>query len=365
MFLPVLLIRDFGPASFFVFAVPNVLGAVLMGVLLSGPGASEQFVQRHRAACWWFSFVTLAFQAFFFAWMFRGCLPSSEKWVVAGLLPALLIRSHRHGWAALVGVGVFAASVGMAMWWKSAAPAAPPTPAPLLPTTDLAWLALVCVFGFGLCPYLDLTFHAARQRVAGAAGSVTFVVGFGVVFFSMILLTLAYAAPLLARSADAGLPVQPGLLAAPLLLHIGLQLTYTAMLHRDCLATARPRTGMGELSTTAAVICGVVPAVLAGRSSGLSIDPETIYRLFMAFYALVFPAYVWVCALRRSDAGPRGLWVYAAAVAVAAPMFWMASIERQTWWFGPGLLVVLLARFLVRPGSSPAARTAAVPPGPP
>jgi hypothetical protein len=364
MFLPVLLVRDFGPASFFVFAIPNVLGAMLMGVLLARPGASEEFVRRHHAACWWFSFITLAFQAFFFAWMFRGCLPSSEKWVVAGLLPALLLRSHRHWWAGAVAIGVFAVSLFAAAWWKSSAPTAPP-PEPLLPTTDLAWLALVCVFGFGLCPYLDLTFHAARQRVAGKAGSLAFVLGFGIVFFAMILLTLAYAAPLLARSADAGLPVQPGLLAAPLLLHVALQLTYTAMLHRDCLETARPRPGLFEVSTTAAVICGVVPAVLARRTGALAIDPEVVYRMFMAFYALVFPAYVWICALRRDSAGPRGLGIYAAAVAIAAPMFWMASIERQTWWFGPGLLVVLLARFLVKPGSSPAARTAATPPGSP
>ena len=31
MFLPILLIRDFGPAAWFVFAIPNVVGAAVMG----------------------------------------------------------------------------------------------------------------------------------------------------------------------------------------------------------------------------------------------------------------------------------------------------------------------------------------------
>ncbi len=349
MFLPVLLIRDFGAASFLVFAVPNVLGAMLMGVALARPGASEQFMRDHRAACWWFSFITIAFQTFFFVWMYRGALPSSELWAVAGLLPLLLVRSHRSGWAAGVAAMVYILSLACALMWRSTAPPADALPPPLLPASDLLWLAPVCLFGFGLCPYLDATFHAARQRLPGRAGSAAFVLGFGVFFLSMILLTLAYAGPLLSRSLDARLPVQPGLLAAPLLLHVAAQLAFTAGLHRDCLTLARRR-GAASLATAAAVFMGLGLGMLAERSARFAVDPETSYRLFMAFYALVFPAYVWICALGRGAPTRRTLTVYALAVAAASPMFWMASIERRTWWFAPGLLIVLAARLLVRPG---------------
>src|SRR5690348_12492685 len=61
MFLPVLLVRDFGPRSFVIFAVPNVLGAAIMGAALQRPGASESLVRRHGLASWGFSFVTVAF----------------------------------------------------------------------------------------------------------------------------------------------------------------------------------------------------------------------------------------------------------------------------------------------------------------
>lgn len=361
MFLPVLLVRDFGPSSFFVFAVPNVLGAMLMGLVLAGPGASEGFVAKHRAACGWFSAVTLAFQVFFLVWMVKGALPSSLNWVLAGALPVvLLLRSYRSGWAAFVAVLVFLTSALSFAAWSRTSPTMPAAVAPQLPSGGLVWLAAVSLFGFALCPYLDLTFHAARQRLPGRPGSIAFVLGFGVFFFAMILGTFAYAGPLIQRALDARLPVQPGLLAAPLLLHISAQLGYSGKLHADALSTHVP--GNWE---DARPLWAAAAGVMLGLLSGPTLDPELVYRCFMSFYGLAFPAYVWVCAVKRERVTPRMLTVFAGAVAIAAPMFWMASIERQTWWFGPGLLVVLLSRLLVRPGSSPLARTAPAPPGSP
>jgi hypothetical protein len=40
--------------------------------------------------------------------------------------------------------------------------------------------------------------------------------------------------------------------------------------------------------------------------------------------------------------------VFALAVVVAGPMYWMGFIERQWVWLVPGLGVVLLARLLLR-----------------
>jgi hypothetical protein len=51
----------------------------------------------------------------------------------------------------------------------------------------LASLAPVCVFGFLACPYLDLTFHRARQRSNRPRAS--FGWGFGFFFLLMFVFT--------------------------------------------------------------------------------------------------------------------------------------------------------------------------------
>src|SRR3954464_11105172 len=68
MFLPVLLVSEYGVGAWFIFAVPNVVGAAAMGWVLSRAGASERIATEHRTACVAFSAVTLAFHAFFLLW---------------------------------------------------------------------------------------------------------------------------------------------------------------------------------------------------------------------------------------------------------------------------------------------------------
>jgi hypothetical protein len=90
---------------------------------------------------------------------------------------------------------------------------------------------------------------------------------------------------------------------------------------------------------------------------------ELIYRMFMAFYGLVFPAYVWlfmVPALRHrrpvAARPPRTatLVFFGAVVVMAAPMYWMGFIEGRMLWLVPGLLLVMLSRLLL-PNGPPAA----------
>jgi hypothetical protein len=81
---------------------------------------------------------------------------------------------------------------------------------------------------------------------------------------------------------------------------------------------------------------------------------ELIYRLFMGFYGLVFPAYVWLVMLptRRQAQQParQHLLVFAAVVVLAMPFYWLGFMQQQTIWLVPGLAVVLLGRVLA-PGS--------------
>lgn len=366
MFLPVLLLRDFGPASFWVFAIPNVVGAALMGVLLAKPGASESLIARHAWACWAFSLVTAAFQWFFLVWMTLGLPDGPARYAVA--IPAGLtilaahFGRHRSGWTLAVATLVALTSFVLAALWLSGTWGTGPSDTvviPALPEKDLAWLAPVIVFGFALCPYLDLTFHRARKQLPGRAGSLAFIIGFGVLFFAMILLTRAYAPGLLIDSATAGIHVQPALLALPLLAHVSMQLVYTISLHNQQLAdhTAPAATAIPlrpHLGPILAILFGVGAGFLARflPDYGTMSASELTYRSFMAFYGLAFPAYVWLCVLGRGPLTRRTFQVYAAAVAIAAPMYWMGFIERQTSWLAPGLGVVLVARLFDRRGTT-------------
>ncbi len=81
---------------------------------------------------------------------------------------------------------------------------------------------------------------------------------------------------------------------------------------------------------------------LLGHNAG-----ELIYRLFMAFYGLIFPAYVWLCMIPtqppNADSGHK-FKILLATILLAAPMFWLGFIADRMIWLAPGLGAVLVAR---------------------
>jgi len=364
MFLPVLLLRDFGPWAILVFAVPNMAGAALMGVVLANPQASARLVAQHSAACRLFSQVTLTFQCFFMTWLLMGLGFSMWGLIVLAAVAGVIIitgnplkptpRLHATSWL------IFTVSLGCMLWWlivhKGDAPITLPTP---LLAADLPWLAPVIFFGFLLCPYLDLSFHQARQSLPAREGTIAFAVGFLILFAVMLLFTYLYASPLLYTAFRYTVRAGPQVADEPVTLHMGVQLAFTIAIHAAFLVakpgSANPGNDRRGYGVIGGFIVGAVLAFLGFRYPGLadlSLN-EVFYRCFMAFYGLVFPAYVWLCIIPTRDgkSGPTRprLAVLAVALALAAPMFWMGFIERETWWLAPGLGVVLLARLSVRP----------------
>ena len=91
--------------------------------------------------------------------------------------------------------------------------------------------------------------------------------------------------------------------------------------------------------------------VVVGRShdmiyAGLTAT-EIIYRGFMSFYGLIFPAYVWLCMLPLGTTRTsRRMWTFAGAIVLASPFYWMGFIERETIWLVPGVAVVLFAKLI-------------------
>jgi hypothetical protein len=351
MFLPVLLLRDYGLWGFVAFAVPNVVGAAAMGWVLTD-AAAERLVTKHAAACRAFSGVTIGFHLFFVQWL--GTRITGEWWIIAlvtaPIAAAILVgRPHRVmlGVAATVWAVSAAAIVSIT---RDRATAGDWTLGRADLPVDLLWLAPVCAFGFALCPYLDPTFLRARRECGRGAARAAFTLGFGAFFLAMILLTLLYA-PLFwgGRFDQAFASVATlGLLVG----HVGLQAIFT------CSAHWKESLPLGRGPLVALPLVGLLVGLpfLQGWSVGGMPSHEVIYRCFMAFYGLVFPAYVWLCMIPTPDGhtglggerGRRKLLVWCGAVGLAAPFFWMGFVQLNEFYLAPGLLVVLAARLAVR-----------------
>jgi hypothetical protein len=363
MFLPVVLLRDYGPWGFVIFAVPNVIGAASVGWVIRSPEIARRLLDRHRLAIGLFSAVTIAFHVYFLAWIgswMPGVLGLDRK-IVSGILTIALI--------AFVGLSVASVRTlvltSVPLWLMSGAlvgtlmgidtRTAAALPPVAIDEPALLWLTPVMIFGFALCPYLDGTFLTARAALSNGRAKVAFGLGFGVLFLAMIVGTVLYA-PLL-ESTLGGHAVARWV-GAFLLLHLLLQSVFTISAHRR--ASTLAAVPVPVLWTLLLVAAG--GAVLATRlpeHAGLSAG-EIGYKVFLVFYGLVFPAFVWLFMIPGKHTGLRGgvfqppisqrqhRLIFAAAVGLALPMFWMGFIERQEFFLVPGILVVLLSRLLIR-----------------
>jgi hypothetical protein len=219
----------------------------------------------------------------------------------------------------------------------------------------------VCIFGFALNPYLDLTFHAARQASATPrSAKIAFGVGFCVLFFAMIAFTLAYSGVLwrdLLFSAVNDRPPPSESAIWFVIGHMLFQAAFTSGIHAaSVLVSAKWWLGvLVAIAIGGAAIWWANHAVYRGGM----LAGELIYRFFMASYGLVFPAYAWICMLPswRNPIRPNGrsLMVCGAAVLLAAPFYWLAFITDRMPWAIAGVGIVLLARF-----AAPAGRPNAV-----
>lgn len=380
MFLPIVLLRDMGAWSWLAFAIPNVVGAAMMGPVLAARGHSEALTRAHAPAMRLFSIVTLAFQVYFLAWMLVDLPREIRLWLLV-IVFAVIVLSGRHGrstlWSRGAVVITYLASAILGAFYVSQVgmPTLPGTVGPM--ARDLAFLAPVCLLGFALCPYLDLSFHAVRQRTPGREGTLAFIIGFGVFFLSMILLTLAYAPSVLAAAnvAPAAAGWLPGVAyTTPLagagwaiLAHLTIQASITAAIHQGFARLPdRAPTPLGEpvqatpqtskllanlsvLGTVSVILAPAVALLSLPGYAGLSMH-ELVYRSFLAFYGLLAPAYAWTCMLPSwsAPAAPRRKHLRAMAIAIicATPFYWFGFIEREYVALAGGVLVVLASRLI-------------------
>jgi hypothetical protein len=137
-----------------------------------------------------------------------------------------------------------------------------------------------------------------------------------------------------------------------------VQAAFTMAVHSRSLAASRitPAGVFGLL-----VVCQV--AIFAALAAGMCpplfhLDPgELIYRLFMSFYGLVFPAYVWICMVPREPgrqaSSHSAVRATLLAIVVASPMYWLGFVQNRMIWLLPAVAIVLLSRYMLPRGSAP------------
>ena len=345
MFLPVLLVRDFGLLAWWVFAVPNVIGAAAMGFVLKDRVHAWRVSERHLPACLWFSAVTIAFHVFFASWMISRFIP------LGGLLATLLMSmlffwlGEKRDRLDVIPAGiVFVVSVvllGMAVSHGDL----PDIVKPVADHPSALWLAPVCALGFAFCPYLDLTFHRGYQESANPR--VSFALGFSGPFLLMIVFTLLYSGAAALAMAHPG-AIANKLLLVTLGLHLTIQAGLTIAFHARPIVHHVDRIGPATLGITL-IVGGLAlfkSTFVDPATFGISMDRgEVVYRLFMSFYGLVFPAYAVICMKPwRRDIPMNtkaGLTLFCATVIVASPFYWQGFIAGSPWALLAGVAVVL------------------------
>ena len=361
MFLPALLLRDMGWAGFLIFALPNVAGAAAMGWVIRSKIDSVRFVENHPTAIWWFSAITLGFHLFWILWIAHFIqeafqIPNPYLYSVFGIFAAFTVisgKAIRIGRAPQLALALLVLSLGV-LAATFCTPDVQEANAALLasPPSSLAplWMLPVMIFGFVLCPYLDITFHHARQQLdTPRNGRLGFTIGFVAFFACMILLTTRYAGVIAGALDGSGVvPIATHWLAAGILLHILCQWGFTVRVHLDRIRTLPGASAKRPILAAVALLSGLggLLAMQLPTHAGLT-GGEIIYRAFMSAYGLVFPAYMLYRVVVHGTAtiGLRLMWI---AITLAAPMFWLGFMERQAIWLVPGLGLVILGAIVLR-----------------
>lgn len=340
MYLPVSLIREFGWPGFAAFAIPNVLGCAAFGYVLGTRAASEEMVRRHRVAMRAFSLVAIAYQSYFVAFLATAFLGPAQRapWpgvllggivVAAGLLLSTL---PPRAWPC---AGAVAYAISLAtLFGLDLGALSTIGPLGARPAGELAWFVPVMVFGFGLCPYLDLTFHRALR----ASGSPHTFLVFGVAFCPIILLTCLY------RDRLAAWALVP-------LVHIGVQLVFTIAAHVREHAEMGRGIAVRYGAALAAGLLGGAAILAAGAAPGAAGGPpgEDTYLRFLVFFALIFPAYVllFVGPGRALALSRRNLIAFAFAMAASLPLFELGFFGGRPWLLVVPLIGLLAVRIAI------------------
>ncbi len=341
MFLPVILIRDFGAGGVLAFAIPNVIGCTAFGYVLANRQRREALLRTHRPALRWFSMAAVAYNVYFIGWLLNLTATRGTPWlgayaggavIVVGIVLAALPFRFWPGLAVVIYVVSLASFAGVGIDAITTIPATGARPA-----TGVAWLAPVMAFGFLLCPVLDLTFYRALDRSPSRHAFAVF----GVTFAVMLVLTCAYRDVIV-------LSLVP-------IAHIAAQTAFTAGAHlRELRATGTSQWKIVPVSLAFVALVGVLS--VTGEAG------ERVYLRFLVLYGLIFPSYVLLFVGPGPVPAPsrRNVLIWAAAMLACLPFYELGFIHDRLW-----LPVIPLAAILAFRVAAGFARRTASRTGPP
>jgi hypothetical protein len=355
MFLPVLLIRDFGLWGWVAFAIPNVFGAAMVGRWSYLLPDGRSLLEKHQRSLIWFSLITIAFHVFFIGWMVHRLLGgwAIPAFALAVIFFSIMVKLGKAGlgaWIAIIG-SLLAAGLFYAAHGTIPPPEVKITSAKAL---DLLFLTPAIVLGFILCPHMDLTLQRARQAMPPRQAAVTFGAGYFGLFLLLVAFTLLYAGVMLVPLQWSSGAALPALLAIAIGFHMCVQGGFTTALHaNEVIRRVKRRKLMTLVGIFIVVMIGLwmLGRSIVPGSRLLGYDPgEVVYRLFMSFYGLVFPAYAWAAWVWRKQPA-LSLMAWLAPLLVALPMFAAGFLAQQPVWIVPGVALVLLLPRLLLPAS--------------
>jgi hypothetical protein len=283
-FFPLILNRDYGWPALLAFTVFNVGGATAMGFYLKNREHQKRFVSEHKTAITSFSYVTLAYQLFFIAWL--GSVIGHPLLIGAVLVIALAIYLSKNmitQWAWVlyaISFGLFIAFIG-SDWPPVDFSARGYWPHALLP------LAI----GFIFSPYLDITFHRAYRQSDKPKAS--FVIGFCVLFLSLIGFVFLYSAAL----GDVFFfNAIPAAIIYPIVGFLVLQTAFTVAAHCGELREQNIMQSRGLATLIGGISMAALGILTLFKDTTIPLVnlplEETIYKSFLFFYSLVFPLYL-------------------------------------------------------------------------
>lgn len=297
-FFPLILGRDYGWPALAAFTVFNVGGAMAMGFYFKNRSQQQDFESTHKPAIAIFSYITLAYQLFFMAWL--GAVIGQVLLLPAVLLIAFVIYHTKKVityWAQafyVLSIGLFVGFLG-SDWPPVEISAKGYWPHALLP------LAI----GFIFSPYLDITFHRAFKDSKNP--KMSFLIGFGVLFLSLLGFVFFYATSLGNVFFNQAIPAA---IIYPVVGFLVLQIGFTVAAHASELSTQRylKPSLLGSSIAVFSVFCiGLLTMIKDSSIPWVNLPlEETLYKTFLFFYSLVFPLY-----LLLGKSKPLFLWVLA------------------------------------------------------
>lgn len=301
-----------------------------MGFYFKQRARQQSFERKHKPAIAIFSYVTIAYQLFFVAWL--GALIGQPLLLAVVLTIALLIY-YSAGVITYWALAFYLLSVGLFVGFLSSD----------WPPVDFSakeyWphAILPLAIGFIFSPYLDITFHRALRNSDNP--KLSFALGFGVLFLMLLAFVFYYAGSLAevfnSHSVSAAI-------IYPVIGFLVLQIAFTIAAHCSELTTQQYL----KQSLLAGAI-GVFSVVVVGLLilfKGVTIPwgdlplEETVYKSFLFFYSLVFPLYLLLGKSKRTY-----LWV----LAICTPAYSIGFLMGGGYSYGLSIGVAIIFAVLV------------------